>query len=216
MHKLKSNYIKLEPKDRLYNTSRPIIGLTGGVASGKSTASKILMEQGIPLIDADQLIKYIYTLPKTVEFVTELIPSAINRDQIDFTILREEFFKNDSLKKKLENYLYKELPNAFEQEYAKISFNKYDFLIYDAALLFEKKLHLVTASNILIFCSEAEQIKRLVKRDNISSQLAKKIIENQMSLHDKKKLADIPIENTESVLELESKLLELLGSIFEK
>ncbi len=216
MHKLKSNYIKLEPKDRLYNTSRPIIGLTGGVASGKSTASKILMEQGIPLIDADQLIKYIYTLPKTVEFVTELIPSAINRDQIDFTILREEFFKNDSLKKKLENYLYKELPNAFEQEYAKISFNKYDFLIYDAALLFEKKLHLVTDSNILIFCSEAEQIKRLVKRDNISSQLAKKIIENQMSLHDKKKLADIPIENTESVLELESKLLELLGSIVEK
>jgi dephospho-CoA kinase len=214
MHKLKSNYIKLFTENRLYNTSLPIIALTGGIATGKSTVAKILHELGVPVIDADRLIKLIYKDHKTIKFINKVCPKAIDEnDIIDFKMLREEFFKTEDLKVKIENFLYERLPIEFEKELKKLNFNKYEFLVYDIPLLFEKKLQSKFDLNILAYCSPEIQIQRLMKRDSIKKALAQNILSQQIDIETKKSLSDLIIPNNgtkEELLENTSKLLKSL------
>ncbi|MFT6630489.1 MAG: dephospho-CoA kinase [Bacteriovoracaceae bacterium] len=214
MHKLKSNYIKLFTKNRLYNTSLPIIALTGGIATGKSTVAKILHELGVPVIDADCLIKLIYRDHKTIKFINKVCPKAIvENDIIDFKILREEFFKTEDLKVRIENFLYERLPLEFEKELKKLDFNEYEFLVYDIPLLFEKKLQSKFDLNILVYCSPEIQIQRLMKRDHIKKVLAQNILSQQIDIETKKSLSDLIILNNgtkEELLENTSKLLKSL------
>ena len=81
--KLKSKYCKLAPEQRLYDLSIPIVGLTGGIATGKSTVSEILKQQGVALIDADALVKDIYALNETKKLVKKLAPEAITDETIE-------------------------------------------------------------------------------------------------------------------------------------
>lgn len=213
MHKLKSNYIKLDYKNRLYNTSQPIIGLTGGIASGKSTVSNILKELEVPLIDADLLIKKIYQKEETKTFIQNIDKRLIKNEQIDFKSLRELFFSSEVHKKSIEQFLFKKLPEEFSNALNSCSFTQHNFIVYDAALLFEKNLHQFVDLTLLVSCSQSTQISRLVKRDGISTELANSIISQQMSLSKKKELADLILENDTSIEELKCNLLNLLGSI---
>ena len=214
MHKLKSNYIKLVSENRLYNTSLPLIALTGGIATGKSSVTKILRDQGVPVIDADRLIKSIYKNQETTNFINKACPVAIGEnDVIDFKILREEFFKTEDLKVKIENFLYERLPLEFEKELKKLDFNEYEFLVYDIPLLFEKKLQSKFDLNILAYCSPEIQIQRLMKRDNIKKVLAQNILSQQIDIETKKSLSELIILNNgtkEELLENTSKLLKSL------
>ncbi len=79
---------------RLYHIDIPIIGLTGGIATGKSTVSKMLIENGLPLICADSLVKEIYKDNEAKAFIRNLVPDAIINDEINFPALREHFFNS--------------------------------------------------------------------------------------------------------------------------
>ena len=155
MHKLNKDFISKTPKNRLYGCHLPLIGLTGGIATGKSTVAKILKEKGIPLIDADQLVKKIYKNPKTIKFISSICPEVVlDNEYIDFPKLREIFFEHHHLKEKIENYIYSELPNAFLEEYSKLDLSHFHFIIYDIPLLFEKNLHSFFDLNILLLQSK--------------------------------------------------------------
>src|SRR5690606_10373426 len=140
---------KLKPETRLHQTPVPIIGLTGGIASGKSTVSRMLVQKGIPVIDADQLIKDIYRLPETKTFVSEKCPDALKHDEIHFPTLRERFFNNPELKKDLERFLYQRLPQAFQAAYQKLGSPSY--VVYDVPLLFEKGLDRLVDLKVLVY-----------------------------------------------------------------
>ncbi len=213
MHKLKSNYIKLDTKTRLYNSAQPIIGLTGGIATGKSTASKILSSLGVPVIDADKLIKKVYAKDSIFKFLEQNCPQVINSKQINFKLLREIFFNDKKLKQQLELLLYQYLPEAFEEAKKELSFSKYNFLIYDVPLLFEKKLEEKCDLTVLISCSADQQMQRLIKRDHLSIELAKKILAHQMPLEEKEKKANFVIENTSAPQKLHSKMIKFLETL---
>ena len=98
MKKLKEKFQKLIPKNRLFELDIPLIGLTGSISTGKSTAANFFNEKGFPIICADTLVKKIYSQSSSVSFIKTLSKDAITKkNQIDFKILRKLFFKKKLL-----------------------------------------------------------------------------------------------------------------------
>jgi dephospho-CoA kinase len=194
MKKLKPQFEKLSQKSRLYNLPVPIIGLTGGIATGKSTVAKILTSLGLPLIDADQLVKLIYQEDSTKEYFSKNYPEVILEDAINFPLLREKFFNDPKIKNEIENFIYQRLPGKFLEAYR--SLNNPAFVFYDVPLLFEKKLHEKIDLCVLVYAPKEIQKIRLQKRDGSSLDLVELILSNQMNIDEKKKLSDFIIDNS--------------------
>lgn len=215
MHKLKSNHINLNEKTRLYQCPVPIIGLTGSIATGKSTVTKVLKELGIQIIDADLLVKEIYQGEKALELIREIAPSAIklNCTSINFQVLRELFFNNPNIKTQIESFIYGELPRQFLSALESCDFQKADFIIYDVPLLFEKELIPLVDDFVLVFTDEKLQLKRLLARDNIDLKQAQKIIDTQISITKKRDLSKNIINNTGDISQLNNNTQKMLKNL---
>ena len=88
MKKLKNKWITKDQTSRLYNIPVPIVALTGGIATGKTTIAQMFRDNGIPVIDADQLVKGIYQKKESFDFVSQHFLEAIINDTIHFKTLR--------------------------------------------------------------------------------------------------------------------------------
>jgi dephospho-CoA kinase len=211
---LKQAYCKLDKSQRFYNLERPIIGLTGGIATGKSTASKYLISKGFPLIDADSLVKKIYQQNETINFIKSIDNSYINSDQtINFPLLRKEFFQSDSLKQKVESFIYAKLPIVFREELKQ--FGPKGALIYDIPLLFEKSLESQFDLTLCIATSAELQLQRLMQRDGISETDAKAIITKQMPIDIKAQKSDLTVMNNSNINNLHKELDLIIQQISE-
>ena len=215
MRKLKSTNIKLAPKERYLECERPIIALTGGIATGKSAASQIFKALDVPLIDADKLVKSIYKDPMSIKFIKAVDPQLVSNDKINFKKLREIFFNNKKIKQQVESYIYSRLSDFFYDSYHKLNFKKCDFLIYDIPLLFEKNLQEKFDTDLLIYAPREVQAKRLIKRDQISDELASKILDQQTDIEHKRHLAKYVISNIYDINTLESNIKAYLERISE-
>ena len=182
---------KLTKDNRIYNLDIPVTGLTGGVATGKTTVSNYLREQGHQVICADELIKKIYQQTETHDFIETNYPQVIHNSQIDFRQLRKLFFSNVEIQSKIENHLYPKL----QIEFLKV-LPKTHHVFYDVPLLFEKKLNLLVDATICVYVNPDIQRQRLINRDSISFQEASLIIKAQMPIDEKRKLADFVIDNS--------------------
>lgn len=89
-----------------------------------------------------------------------------------------------------------------------------EVLIYDVPLLFENQLERVMDLTLTVYCPESTQLERVMKRDQISKDLAKKILEQQINIEQKKSLSDYVLENTGNLEELKSKFQELTKELF--
>ncbi len=213
MHKLKSNYIKLERTERLHNALYPIIGVTGSIGTGKSTAVDYLRRKGYPVVDADQLIKDIYSQKSTINYISEVVPHCIIDDKINFSLLREEFFNNENLKKKIEQYLYRKVPDAFQLACQKLDFSRFRIIIYDIPLLFENNLQSMFDLIILIYADPKIQLSRIIKRDKISPELAQKMINQQLGIEHKATLSQCVIKNNQEPQQLRDALDSLFAEL---
>jgi len=211
MHKLKPEYIKLTEKNRLYNSSRPIIGLTGGIATGKSTVSSILKDFSFDIIDADKLIKLIYKEEESILFIKNISPEFIENGTVNFKKLRSAFFSSTNIQEVVETYLYSKLPQKFI-EVANQCKNS-DFLIYDVPLLFEKKIHSMVDVSILVYSPKELQKDRLMKRDLSTSQEADLIISKQLDIEAKRSLSTFIIDNSGSLKDLNFQVKQLISVI---
>ena len=211
MKKLKSNLIKHTPETRLYQIPVPIIGLTGGIASGKSTIADFFKKENIPVIDADRLVKNIYQTIETKNFIRTNFPQAIEGNEINFKKLRELVFQDPLSKTSLENQIYQYLPSEFKKAFT--SLNNPLFIVYDVPLLFEKKLDPFIDLSICVYAPRKMQIERLIIRDHSTQEMAEKIIDQQIDIEEKKKHANFVIENTSNLNELEVLFKRLLQEI---
>ncbi|OFZ46510.1 MAG: dephospho-CoA kinase [Bdellovibrionales bacterium RIFOXYB1_FULL_37_110] len=182
---------KLSKENRIYQLDVPVIGLTGGVATGKTTVSNYLKEKGHLVICADELIKKIYKQTETLDFIEASYPQVIHNGQIDFRQLRKLFFSNLAVQNQIENHLYPKLQIEFFK-----AFSKTDRIFYDVPLLFEKKLDKLVDITICVYINPDIQRQRLIKRDSISAQDASLLLNAQMSIEEKRKLADFVIDNS--------------------
>jgi len=196
----------LQVEDRLHHCPVPLIGLTGGLSSGKSSVGDFFRKQGIAVLCADTLIHKIYEEDSIKRFLEENLPHCIDGEIIDFGILRKYFFENLDFKDKLENLLYQFLPSYF----IKSTPTDADFIIYEMPLLFEKNLEHKVDLIITVVTTENLQRERAIKRDLSSSrETINNILKNQLPLEEKKKRSQIVIENDGTLEELEDKVKHL-------
>ena len=185
-----------------------IIGLTGGISSGKSAATKILKEIGLKNIDLDQITHDLMKPGKIgyIEIKKEFGGKYIDiNNAIDRKLLRNEIFSSLELKKRIESILH---PNIFKECNKKLNKLKHEkYLVLVIPLLFETKTYTnLIDESLLIDCSFRTQIERVINRDDVSEALANKIIKNQMSRDRKLLLADKVILNDGNIHNLKVQL----------
>ena len=123
--------------NRLYNIKVPVIGITGGIASGKSSFSNFIVANNEQVICADKIIKKLYALPETVKFIKNIQPITVEPSgEINFKKLRSIVFSDKKTKDKIESYLHPRIKDIFLSEI--IPTKKRIF--YDVPLLFEKNM----------------------------------------------------------------------------
>ncbi|MGE3611844.1 MAG: dephospho-CoA kinase [Bacteriovoracaceae bacterium] len=191
---------RLDSKSRLHELPIPIIGLTGGISTGKSTVAKILREKGLAVINADELVKRIYKQEETIKYIQKNYPDVFKDGEIFFPRLREKVFKDHFVKKDIEDLIYSKLPSAFMM--AVKEFKDPKFIIYDVPLLFEKNLQGLCDLTIVVYAPSHIQKTRLLKRDGSSEDVAQAIIDQQMDIEQKKLMADFIIDNSQTESEL--------------
>ena len=174
-----------------------IIGLTGGIGSGKSTAAKILKELGLNIIDLDQITHDLMKQgePGYIEIKKEFAEKYIDTSRaIDRKLLRDEIFSSLDFKKKIESILHPIIFEECNKQLNKLKHKKN--LVLVIPLLFETKNYIsLIDESLLIDCDLKTQIERVINRDGVSEELANRIIKNQMSRDEKLLLADKVILN---------------------
>lgn len=197
-----------------------IIGLTGGIASGKSTASQILKDQGFQVIDADKIAREIVEINKPAY---RKIIKAFGEDilkenkEINRKKLGQLVFSNPKLLKKLNKithpFILREIKKQIDK---KCERNKLIFV--DIPLLFEiekkiKKHNIIFDEIWLIYVDEYTQIKRLMKRNNFSKEEAKERIKSQLPMEIKKEKSTKIIDNRGHIETLRKNIKQLLKNL---
>ncbi|MFW6035863.1 MAG: dephospho-CoA kinase [Halothermotrichaceae bacterium] len=190
-----------------------IIGLTGGIASGKTTVSNLLKKLGAVIIDADKIAHQVLETKTAREKVISYFGSAIiDNNQINRKKLGKIVFNNSEEKKKLEEITHPMIIDIIKMKIKQYS-KKNDIIVVDAPLLLETNLDKIVDSVWVVYVNKKTQLKRLMNRDNINLYKAKKRINSQMPLAKKRKLADIVIDNNGSKKELEQKVKKICREI---
>jgi len=193
-----------------------LVGLTGGIASGKSTVAEILKRQGAAIINADVLAREVVEPNRQAwtEIVNTFGTAVLQPDRaLDRQKLRAIIFDDPDARKKLESIIHPQVRALAEQRIREHAAAGYAVIVYEVPLLFEGNLQEWLRPVILVACDVDTQRKRLQSRDNLSAVQAQKHIEAQMSLEEKRRLADYVIENNGSLEDLERQVQAVLEKI---
>lgn len=215
--KLKRKYITKTIEQRLHHCPIPVVGLTGGIATGKSSVAKILRKKGHFVIDADQLIKKIYQKPEVISAIDALDLKFVEKNKIQFQRLREWAFESNENKGLLEGLLYPYLPSEFNNLVTEArTLQGVNTVIYEVPLLFEKNLSPLVDVSVCVYISGQLQLKRLAARDSTTSvETLKAILEQQWSIEKKAKASDYIINNAGDLKNLEQQVDIFIETFFE-
>lgn len=172
-----------------------ILGLTGGIGSGKSAASQWFETQGITVIDADIVAREVVQQgqPTLSEIQQQFGDWVIQADgELDRKALREYIFKFPQARKSLEQITHPAIRNSIIKQ---LNAASSAYVILVSPLLFETNQHLLTQRTLLIDATVELQIQRASQRDGQSLEQIQKIIQVQMSREDKLKHADDVVMN---------------------
>lgn len=171
-----------------------VLGLTGGIGSGKTTVAGFFKELGVPVFIADTEAKNIMEKDDRVktEIITAFGEKAYKNDKPDRKFIASKVFNDKQSLEKLNAIIHPAVARHFElwkneQQAA--------YVVYEAAILFEKGGYQKCDLNLLITAPKEEKLKRLQKRDNSSLEEIQVRMDNQWSDEKKKELADFVIEN---------------------
>jgi len=193
-----------------------LVGLTGGIASGKSTVAEILKRQGAAIINADVLAREVVEPGRQAwtEIVNTFGTAVLQPDRaLDRQKLRAIIFDDPDARKKLESIIHPQVRALAEQHIREHAAAGYAVIVYEVPLLFEGNLQEWLRPVILVACDVDTQRNRLQSRDNLSAAQAQKHIDAQMSLEAKRRLADYVIENNGSLEDLKRQVQAVLEKI---
>ena len=187
------------------------IGLTGGIASGKSTVANLFSDLGIEIIDADEIAHSITSKQGSAynKIVKHFGEGILGDDKnLDRKKLRTMIFNNSELKRDLEQIIHPEVYAIINQ---KINASQEPYQIIVIPLLIETSYQNFVDRVLVIDCSMETQLARLINRDDETMKNARKIIANQIERNERLKFADDIIENEKktSTNVLKNKVLQL-------
>ena len=190
-----------------------IIGLTGGIGSGKSTVSRFFSELGVQIIDADLVARQVVKKgqPALTQIAQHFGSEILINGELNRTLLRKLIFKNEHQKVWLNNLLH---PLIRAQIVEQLSKAKGDYVLLEAPLLFENGLDKLSAYSLIVDIDEALQVKRACQRDGASEEAIKAIIASQIDRQQRLQKADFIIDNNNLSLEKLKNKVALLNAQF--
>ncbi|CAM8952504.1 unnamed protein product [Rhodiola kirilowii] len=193
-----------------------LVGLTGGIASGKSTVSNLFKANGIPVVDADFIARDVLKRgtagwKKVVKvFGTDILQAD---GEVDRLRLGQIVFSDPSKRQLLNRLLAPHISMGIFFEIAKLWLKGWKVIVLDIPLLFEAKLDRWTKPIIVVWVDPNTQLNRLMARDSSSENDARNRINAQMSLDLKREKADIVINNTGSLDDLNEEFRKVLFEV---
>ena len=185
------------------------IGLTGGIASGKSTVLTYFKDKGIPYIDADIVAREVVE-PGTEGLQAIVDAFGLNVLHDDGTLNREALgaivFHNEEKRLQLNSCLKEYIRNRIMELTANYEVQDTPVLIYDIPLLIEGEWYTMMDEVWLVYVNEPIQIERLMSRNGLTKEDAIARIKSQMRLDDKRSYADVIIDNNGTPRTLEAQL----------
>ncbi|MBW1779805.1 MAG: dephospho-CoA kinase [Deltaproteobacteria bacterium] len=182
-----------------------ILGVTGGIASGKTTVANMLAELGAPIIDFDLLARKVVRpgTPAFREIVDYFGDQVIGGDgTLDRKRLSGIVFSDAAKRKILEGITHPRIVAAFVREARQLAESDPHGIVQAVIpLLFEGNLHHLVHKILVVYVSPETQIKRLTKRDTITREEANRILDSQMPIDQKVAQADFVIRNEGSIEE---------------
>lgn len=175
-----------------------IVGLTGGIASGKSLVADRFVQLGVALVDADQLARQVVEpgKPAWVDIRHSFGDQVIRADQtLDRGALAAIVFRDDVARRKLEAITHPHIAQALVERAGEFRAAGHPWMIYDAALLVENRAQHWLHGLIVVAVDPQVQLERLMQRDGFSAEEALQRIAAQMPLADKIAVADFVIDN---------------------
>jgi dephospho-CoA kinase (EC 2.7.1.24) len=189
------------------------IALTGGIACGKSSVSQIFKKLGVPIIDLDVLARTVVE-PKSqglIELVAHFGEGILNNDKaLNRQALRQQLFENSENQQIIEKILHPKILEKMQTDIKKLNTQ---LVIVEVPLLVEQNLSPLFDRAIVVDCSEENQLKRLLKRENMDENLAKSMVSAQVSREQRlalnKELPTDVIENNSEIFDIERRTQDL-------
>jgi len=186
-----------------------VIGLTGGVGSGKSTVGRYFEELGIPVIDTDSIARQVVEpgRPALAEIRDRFGPELIRSDkQLDRKALRARVFSNAYERRALESILHPRIRAELQRQLSHLSS---PYCIVAIPLLVEKAWQNEVDRVLVVDSPEQLQIRRTIQRENLDTEQVQRIIDSQASRRERLAIADDVIVNDGQRTSLEAAVLEL-------
>ena len=178
-----------------------LVGITGGIGSGKTTFSNHLKKLGFVVHESDTVVSEIYNNPKKqfLSFIKEKISQdATNHNKINKAEIANVIFSNNKIKKLLERRIHKEVQISREAFIKKYTKKKKKIIFADIPLLFENKLEKNFDLVICIISSKKNRTKRVLKNKKFTKENLKKILKAQTTDKERKKRSQIIINNNKT------------------
>lgn len=179
-----------------------IVGLTGSIAMGKSAVAAIFASHGIPVFDADKEVHALYQSAKGAKLVKPLVPEAVIDGQVDRNLLARAVLGNDELLEKLETAVHAEVARSRSVFLDRARDNGEALVVVDVPLLFEKGHDKDVDLTVVVSAPVQLQHQRALARPGMTRQKLDAILSRQMPDAEKRKRADIIIENNGSLEDL--------------
>ena len=194
-----------------------IVGLTGGVASGKTTVSKVLKEEGAYIIDADQIARELVQphQPAWNELRRAFGQEILQEDgSIHRKKLANRIFADPKQRERLNQILHPRIKEEMDRRVKEIAQKDSEaIVVIDAPLLIELGVHREMDKLIVVISTQTQQIERLEDRDGTRPEEALRILSSQMPLEEKLKFADFVIQNEGSLQKMKKRAKEVFKEL---
>lgn len=190
-----------------------VIGITGGIASGKSSVSTFIRELGFSVIDADVVAREVVESGEEAyhEIVKEFGESILMPEgDINRAALGDLIFHNEDKRLKLNSIVHPAVRKRMRELAEKAFQDGAETVFMDIPLLFESKLTFMVEKTLLVYVDEEIQLTRLMKRNNLSEKDALARIASQMPLKEKKALAEAVVDNNGDLEETKEQVRQVL------
>ena len=175
-----------------------LVGLTGGVGSGKSTVAEMMRELGAEVVDADEATHAVYEPgnPGFDAVVREFGDAYVDGGRIDRSRLGEVVFRDDDARRRLNSIVHPLVRDWMAQRTAEAAERGAEVVVQDVPLLFENGLERLFSSVVLVYVPEELQVERLVSGRGFAPERARAMIAAQMPIENKRGLAHHVINNS--------------------
>ncbi len=193
--------------------NRLLLGVTGGIASGKSTVARMLEELGAPVIDFDALSRFVVEpgKPAWKDIVAYFGEQVLLEDKtLDRKKISEIVFRDPEKRKRLEGFTHPRIYEDFRRLVKEYTQKDPDVIIQVVVpLLIEANLQYLFHKLLLVYIPQEKQIERLMDRDKISREMAQNILTAQLPIDEKKVYADFIVDNSGSLEETKRQVGEV-------